>query len=767
VTYINGVNLLPGTGEFTLDTVAHLGQRPATEPAAVPINVYASGATAGSYAGEDTDFIRAIGNLQAEFPGCTTVSLIVSWFFDSITAGSCKVYPSTTYINGNFSYWNGSAWAADGWTVSGLTQSTPGVIPISSSGGKFNYGGTPSDPSVYNAIQYLKALGLRVVFYPFLLGDPPDGSFPWRGRITYSPDGSSPDLSSGAASAVSAFLGSASPGHFARDPTHKTVLYSGTLTDFSYRRMILHYANLCAMAGGVDLFIIGSEMRGLESIRGPAWALSGGGPPATWDYPFAAGLKTLADDVRGIFDGVGLTKNLVTKKNLVSYAADWSVWMGTRHDSSNPSNAGQWPHLDQLWGHSNIDLVCFDNYLPLSDWTTGGGGLDVTNWSVSKYSGAWPPDATQMHGLGLTGTPTLYSKDYFKANIEGGEKFSWFYFDSDNAGRGVDPHGSGAQVSRPIGDRLTQTRRRFYPDQESLANKQLRWWWNHQHKAMYDTGVGERPQGNVTAWDARAKSIAFSEYGFPTCDKGTNQPNVFFDPKSTESDTPFWSEWRSAFGCIYLPKPDTLLARLALQAVHEYWFVDGNNEMSSGGVVMLDQMFCSVWAWDARPFPTFPKSSGVWGDAQNWVAGHWLEGKGPVFPHAAADPSPGPGTWPVFPALAGQGWSVRYTPVAATIKSEHVSGREARAARSSAATLDVEITFDVLRMDSPAEFEALASFYVARAGANAPFAFAIPAAMGFGSSIVARFADDQLDLEEFMARLWRGESVKIEQVRGY
>src|SRR5262249_19855053 len=51
----------------------------------------------------------------------------------------------------------------------------------------------------------------------------------------------------------------------------------------------------------------------------------------------------------------------------------------------------QWPHLDRLWAHSNIDLVCFDNYMPLSDWTTGDGSLrasgqsnnlDVANWSA-------------------------------------------------------------------------------------------------------------------------------------------------------------------------------------------------------------------------------------------------------------------------------------------------------------------------------------------------------------------------------------------------
>ncbi len=61
----------------------------------------------------------------------------------------------------------------------------------------------------------------------------------------------------------------------------------------------------------------------------------------------------LADDVRGIFDAAGLTKDTANLHNLISYSADWSVWMGYQHPGEN----GQWPHLDQLYAHSNIDLV--------------------------------------------------------------------------------------------------------------------------------------------------------------------------------------------------------------------------------------------------------------------------------------------------------------------------------------------------------------------------------------------------------------------------
>ena len=76
--YINGVNLLPSTGEFTYDTIAYLGQR-VTESTLSSINRYANGGPAAG-TGSTTDYTISINNLQAEYPGCTTVSLVVAWF---------------------------------------------------------------------------------------------------------------------------------------------------------------------------------------------------------------------------------------------------------------------------------------------------------------------------------------------------------------------------------------------------------------------------------------------------------------------------------------------------------------------------------------------------------------------------------------------------------------------------------------------------------------------------------------------------------------
>ncbi len=130
------------------------------------------------------------------------------------------------------------------------------------------YGGTPADFAVVQAIREMKARGLRVTFYPFLLMDVPPGntlpnpysanaatpgqpSFPWRGRITCSPAAGyagTADKTAAAATQVASFFGAATPAQFAI--SGDTVTWTGPSGDWGLRRMILHYAHLCAVAGG-------------------------------------------------------------------------------------------------------------------------------------------------------------------------------------------------------------------------------------------------------------------------------------------------------------------------------------------------------------------------------------------------------------------------------------------------------------------------------------------------------------------------------------
>ena len=409
-----------------------------------------------------------------------------------------------------------------------------------------------------------------------------------------------------------------------------------------------------------------------------------------------------------------------------------------------------------------MDLVSFDNYLPLSDWTSGDGGLDAAHWSAPAPQ-TWPPPRDTMNGLGLSGPPDLADKRYLKANIEGGEKYGWYYADSFNAGRGFDPNGSDLQVSRPQGDRLAQNRSLYFAGQELLANKQLRWWWRNSHRAIYDAGDGQgyAPHGPPTAWVPASKSIIFAEFGFPSCDRATNQPNVFYDPKSSESFTPYWSAWDPAAGGGFRPRRDALLARLALEAVVEYWTVDGRNEASAAGVPMVETTFMSAWSWDARPFPVFP-ALGVWGDAANWPTGTWLNGKAGAVDPPVPDPAPAPAAPSTFPRLAGAGWSARYRPLFETAVAAHATGRESRAGRAAAPLWSIELNFAVL---SDGDLATLRGFFEAVRAAAGSFLLPIPPDLGLGPDLLCRFEDDQLDAEQFAQHLAALGSLKLRSVR--
>jgi uncharacterized protein (TIGR02217 family) len=725
-----GVHLLPSTGEFAYDVRPAVGaQRGSSGLDDLTVQNYFSNP---NLTGNVTDYTNSIEQLQAQHPECTTVSVVCAWFFNTIDASTCKIYPSTGYILGEFQQNSGAGFVPVHWMVSSLTeQSSPGLIPIPEVRNAlgepgFVYGGTPSDPSVVRCIRDLKARGFKVVFYPFLLGT--GSGFPWRGRIS-SPN----DLTQGATNDVQTLMGGATVGDFVPDSLNLTVAYSGSPFDWTYRRMILHYANLCMVAGGVNLFVLGSELRGLEILRGPGWTKAGttdSSGNAIWDYPMVAALNTLADDVRTTFDNAGYGKNLSTFENLITYSADWSSWMGWQHAGEN----GQWPHLDQLWANPNVDFVSFDNYLPLTDWATGNGGIDATaNWLAPAPTGSWPPSSSTMSGLGLSGPPTIYSTAYLKGQIEGGQYFNWFYNDGTNGGRGLDPNGSDAQVSLPEGDRLAQSRSPYYTGQEILANKQLRWWWNNSHQAVYATpgsGGAWVPTGPHTEWVPNSKSILTGEYGFAACDKATNQPNVFFDPKSIESYTAFWSIWDPANDLGYLPRRDDTLQALALESVYEYWNIDGNN-MTVGGLPMLQWTFCCVWNWDARPFPTFPIENQNWADTGNWEQGFWVNGLRETLPPPAATLPPAPGSYSTFPTLATLAWSAHIKPRFSTLVAQHVSGRETRSQHWASPYFEIELTYELLR-SAPAyeELQSIAGFFEAMSGENEPFWIAPPGLSG-------------------------------------
>ena len=162
-----------------------------------------------------------------------------------------------------------------------VLQARSGAKVVGQVDGRAAFGGTPADASVIQAIKHIQDQGKAVMFYPFILMDILDGNgltdpwtgdvgqpeVPWRGRITTSAAPGvfgSPDQSAAAGAQVSDFFGAAGVGDFVQGVDG--VSYTGP-SEWSYRRFVLHYAHLCAAAGGVEAFCIGSEMRALTQVR--------------------------------------------------------------------------------------------------------------------------------------------------------------------------------------------------------------------------------------------------------------------------------------------------------------------------------------------------------------------------------------------------------------------------------------------------------------------------------------------------------------------
>ena len=278
------VTLIPGTTEF--------GYEPDTIVQVLGPAKY--GAENRHVAHGASDVMASLDDLQAICPNIERVAIVVGWFGDDLRAQHCKVRPG---IDNAEKKTHGGT-----WSVAGLSRAQARLV--SQVDGRAAYGGTPSDNSVKHLIAELKARGIKITLYPFLmmdiaagntLSDPWSGAssqpvYPWRGRITCDPApgvAGTPDGTATAATQIGAF-------------------FSGSgASDWSYRRMVLHYAQLAVEAGGVDAFLIGSELKGLTRVRA-----------APGVYPAVDALVTLAGDVKAI----------VGSETVVTYGADWGEY---------------------------------------------------------------------------------------------------------------------------------------------------------------------------------------------------------------------------------------------------------------------------------------------------------------------------------------------------------------------------------------------------------------------------------------------------------
>jgi len=163
------------------------------------------------------------------------------------------------------------------------------------------------------------------------------------------------------------------------------------------------------------------------------------------------------------------------------------------------------------------------------------------------------------------------------------------------SGEGWDYYCTGDQHS------TTREKHDFYNAKYTWKN--LEYWWSNTHT---------NPDGSITPWQAKMKPVWFTELGFPSVDGCSNQPNVFYDPSSSESYFPRGSKGRVDF----------FAQRQALNATLDYLEERCNRTDLEE---LVPRRF--VWTWDARPFPAWPDYRQIWQDGILWPTGHWINGK--------------------------------------------------------------------------------------------------------------------------------------------
>ncbi len=353
---VKAVNIIPGSTEFGYDP-------------AIVIQTLGKGRAQVEntrLSATKTDWELSLDDLQENCPSCEWVSLVVTWFGDDLRADHLTMKPRVvSKIKKTAPYI---------WAVSGLHR--PDAQEVSQYKGRPAFDGTPNDLSVVKAIKDLKQRGFKVMLYPFLMmdisgsntrpgvgGQSRQPAYPWRGYIQSS---------------------QVSPNTAQLDKAMNRFFYGPSenpaRSQWGLAHMVEHYAQLCAQAGGVDAFLLGTEFKNMSRLT-----------DGTGDFPFARHLIALAERVR---------RHLPMAK--LSYAADWSEY-GAIYD--NETDNLDFP-LDAFWAHAETDFIGIDNYLPLSDWREGHIHLDAQ-----------------------AGYTSIYDPAYLPSQIEGGQYYDWYYED--------------------------------------------------------------------------------------------------------------------------------------------------------------------------------------------------------------------------------------------------------------------------------------------------------------------------------------------------
>lgn len=604
---IQSVEIVPGTGEFAYvtETVTETALSPG-QGTSVAVNVTTTKTTT-------PDLEVSLDQLATDAPNVGSMSLLVAWFGDTIDATTCLLKPKVEQADVSTDPLI--------WRVSDRIRSTAEIVTRN--------GGTPSDISIRQAVTEMKDRGMRVMFNPLVIMDIPPA--PTDRIVTVTNPDASLGLTgwtqeSGVWDASGGFFSVVSNGAdrlsqvLTLVPEDAGATLALSVQSRSADPMLtrggfeLEFRDglgaVISTAGGTfatptqttsfQTFNVGATIPvGAASVKVVlAPTAFGGVGDYTVDFDSISTATSGGFDTSVVYPWRGRMEGDTTNYIGTVDPSDFGAWNGTVVPYTGPT--GEWSHRRMVLHYARLlaDLLQPGDAFLVGSEMFGLSSTDAT-WGdkladliadvrtildpdvLVSYAASWreyklaslDPVWSSADFIGIDNYlpitdwfegDEVYTVDEFKAGIDSGE--FWDYEYADDAAR-------AAGTQTPI---------------VGAANRQkdIKYWATTNYSG-------------TPVW--------FTEFGCPAMDKGANQPDVFFDPASSEPSFAYRSNGN---------RNDTV-QRLYLQAMLEYWTDDG----------FVDPANMFVRCWDVRPFPQFPALTSKWPDGESWVYGHWLNGR--------------------------------------------------------------------------------------------------------------------------------------------
>ena len=264
-----------------------------------------------------SDGLLSLNQFFEEFKNCEWFAPQIAFFGNSLNCAECTIEPRIefNYFPTGYPIFT----KPDEYSIGNKWNRYNTKMLGKNSNGSFRFnGGTTSDSSILGFFKELKSRNKKTIFHPKILMD-----------IDNIP---SSKLITGNCFDIKSFF---------------------TKTN-GYNEYIKHYAAL--LKDYIDVFLIGSELYGLTSIR-----------DENNNFPAIEELIKLAKDI----------KEILGPNVLMSYAADYKEY----------HNIDGWYALDELWSNKNIDFIGINAYFPITNLPQDSITNDIikNGWTSGEY----------------------------------------------------------------------------------------------------------------------------------------------------------------------------------------------------------------------------------------------------------------------------------------------------------------------------------------------------------------------------------------------